>query len=182
MARGQKPLGWLFDYLAGNPQGEPYEVLPLVQPTIDVARTWPWHPRVINLDGTSASGGTENISIDPGEGRAFKIWQMWATLDNTGAAKHFLLFWESEGSAGARRVTLVRVEGTRLATPGAPIIGGAHVTGAAGTSPPQQIGIPPIIVAFPNSLIFSIAALDAADQWTLRLLVDDVPFRTPLLF
>lgn len=38
---GTRPLGWLFNLFGRQPQGRPYNLIEIVQPTIDTAIDWP---------------------------------------------------------------------------------------------------------------------------------------------
>jgi len=177
MARGQRPLGWLFDFLAGNPQGEPYEVLPLVQPTIDVSDVWPRKLEVLNLDIASAAAGTNNFNIRPVENESILVYFMFAAQSAPGSNKNWQTFFESNDAPGTDRCQMVFVDGGAQSALGFPVIGGLTLS----ATPIRTFsGIPPFLIPEGYTLRSQFLAQAGAEVLTVRAIIQRGTARQPL--
>lgn len=186
-----KPLDWLFQFLnLGKGSGEPYEVLNVVQPVIDISRE-PWQIGVFNGDFI-AGGGTNlvnlpNSQVNPTRwdtGR-MRIWHNLGVSNSAWAVDGIITMFYEQNQLSTRRLTLSTRNRIQLGgdsfTGVIPMIGGSATMGnfftdSAFLNRPIQTewtGIAPVRTADPDRLVVALLNASGGETLTMRALFSE---------
>lgn len=177
--QGKRVLQWIWDWLGQGSMGEPYQVIPSVQPVVIVdGLEYPIRYERYGAVANLAAGTISVYLADLPTGKS-RLW-INITLQRSNPASGDSDALYLQVGTGRQQLALAAGPGSLLGSIPVPLIGGwAMVQSPGGTINTFQGGRP-VLQTPNNQIFFEATAAAAVGTWTMSGLYIDIPVNAPI--